>query len=188
MSLKKGLAWFASPVRVKNQSQWIYRPTMPESFALHRRDEKLYSFGSVLGNSAKVRVALSQQGFSEEEKSVGAERVLGEPGVSAFHMEGVVATGNQSSGLVGGDVVEADGAFGAHEEVFSGDGGELLELGRGEAGVGDGLGRQEQRQKDGVQHVQLVEVWVKKKVLMAMGREKKKKGFCCLHLPLFFDR
>ncbi|BAT88474.1 hypothetical protein VIGAN_05198100, partial [Vigna angularis var. angularis] len=69
------------------------------------------------------------------------ERVLGEPGVSAFHMEGVVATGNESSGLVGGDVVEADGAFGAHEKVFSGDGGKLLELRGGEAGVGDGLGR-----------------------------------------------
>jgi len=47
--------------------------------------------------------------------------VLGEPGVGAFHVERVVATGNQSSGLVGGDVVEADGAFGAHEKVFTGD-------------------------------------------------------------------
>ncbi|WVY92867.1 hypothetical protein V8G54_031955 [Vigna mungo] len=80
-------------------------------------------------------------------------------------MEGVVATGNQSSGLVGGNVVEADGAFGAHEKVFSGDGGELLELRRGEAGVGDRLGRSPEAPEGRSSACQLVEVWVKKKVL-----------------------
>ncbi|KAG2394795.1 uncharacterized protein HKW66_Vig0078300 [Vigna angularis] len=114
---------------------------MPEYFVLHMRDEKLY-MGEDKRCSVSARIFRGREKRGVEFGSAAkAERVLGEPGVSAFHMEGVVATGNESSGLVGGDVVEADGAFGAHEKVFSGDGGKLLELRGGEAGVGDGLGR-----------------------------------------------
>lgn len=70
-----------------------------------------------------------------------AERVLGEPGVGAFQMEGVVATGNHPNRLLCSDLVQADGAFVSHEKVLSGDSGELVELGRGDSGVGDRLGR-----------------------------------------------
>ncbi|WVY93291.1 hypothetical protein V8G54_032379 [Vigna mungo] len=87
-------------------------------------------------------------------------RVLGEPGVSAFHMEGVVATGNQSCGLVGGDVVETDGAFGAHEKVGS-DGVPYKPYARDEKDVYDKAGQEQRRkrqkhQKEGAQHVNLL--------------------------------
>ena len=57
-------------------------------------------------------------------------------------MEGVVATGNHPNRLLCSDLVQADGAFVSHEKVLSGDSGELVELGRGDSGVGDRLGRQ----------------------------------------------
>ncbi|KOM49055.1 hypothetical protein LR48_Vigan07g275900 [Vigna angularis] len=53
--------------------------TVAKSFNLikEKKQQDLgLGFGSVLGNSAKVRVALSQQGFSEEEKSVGSSLAL----------------------------------------------------------------------------------------------------------------
>lgn len=67
--------------------------------------------------------------------------MLGEPGVSAMDMEAVVATGNQPGRLLGLDVVEADGAFGAQDEFFAGDSGDILQLQSGEALFGDGLDR-----------------------------------------------
>lgn len=71
----------------------------------------------------------------------GAERVFGEPGVGAFQVEGVVATGDHPCRLIVRDLVEADGAFGTHDEILTGDGGKFLEVGRGKAFVGDGLSR-----------------------------------------------
>lgn len=116
------------------------KETKTEGFSLMVSCESTRCSVLVLQSSTRIFRGREQRGveFGSAER---AERVLGEPGVGAFHMEGVVATGNQSSGLVGGDVVEADGAFGAHEKVFSGDRGEVLELCRGEAGVGEWLRR-----------------------------------------------
>lgn len=71
----------------------------------------------------------------------GAYRVLGEPRVSAMDMKAVVATGNQSCQLFGFDVVEADGAFSAQYEFFTGDSWKLLQLEGREALVSDGLDR-----------------------------------------------
>ncbi|KAG2379969.1 uncharacterized protein HKW66_Vig0167480 [Vigna angularis] len=115
---------------------------------LHIYEEKAVDFLGVLqyteGSQGEMRNCTVAKSFRGREKhgvefgsAERAERVLGEPGVNAFHMEGVVATGNESSGLVGGDVVEEDSTFGGHEKVFSGDGGKLLELRGGEAGVGE---------------------------------------------------
>lgn len=67
------------------------------------------------------------------------ERVLGKPSVSAFHMEPVVATRNQSSRLFVLDLVKAHRAFTPHHQFFSGDSGQLLQLGSRQALVGEGL-------------------------------------------------
>ncbi|KAL9276379.1 hypothetical protein ACSQ67_026075 [Phaseolus vulgaris] len=58
----------------------------------------------------------------------GAEWVVREPGVGAMDMEAVVATGDHSGRLLSLDLVQADGAFGAQDQFFTGDSGKLLQL------------------------------------------------------------
>lgn len=93
----------------------------------------MFPYSACALRSEKLRVELGSTNRTK--------RVLGKPGVSAFHMEPVVATRNQSSRLLVLDLVETDGAFGAHDQFFAGNSGELLQLRSGKTFVGDSLDR-----------------------------------------------